>query len=246
MPKSIVDAFDDFFEMIPAISESLKLEVYNLRYQVYCLETGFEDSARHPDHIEKDEFDDSSIHYLIRHKRLNTYAATTRLILPDAKEPERLFPIEIHSQIDNHAALENIARCKLGEVSRFCVSKEFKNRKKEAGTLTGISADHDDYFSEDERRSFPHITIALIACLIKISAEHDIQYWFAVMEPALLRFLSTLGIHFTHIGPLTEYHGKRQPSVIKVSDLLDGVEKKHPELWDMLTLRGLYADAFKA
>ncbi len=244
MPKSIMDIFDDFFEIVPAATEDLKLESYKLRYQVYCLETGFEDPVRHPTCMEKDEFDHHSIHYLIHHKRLNTFAATTRLILPDYNNPETLFPIELHSQIDNHDVLANIPRTKLGEVSRFCVSRAFKNRKKEAGTLTGNPSNDACSFSDDERRIFPHLTIALIASLVKISAEHDIQYWYAVMEPALLRFLSTLGISFIHIGPLTNYHGKRQPSVIKVSHLLNGVANRHPELSDMLTLRGKYVGSF--
>jgi len=231
--------------MVPADSEPLLNEVYKLRYQVYCLETGFEDPARYPDHMEQDEFDGSSIHYLIHHKRLGTFAATTRLILPDSEAPERLFPIELHCQIDDRVALENIQRPKLGEVSRFCVSKDFKNRKKEARTLAGIGSDHEDHFSCDERRTFPHITLALIASLVKISAEHDIHFWYAVMEPALLRFLNALGIRFTTIGPLTDYHGKRRPCIIKVSHLLEGVSYKNHELWDMLTRRGRYSDSFK-
>lgn len=242
---NIADAFDDFFEMVPANTGRLRQEVYRLRYQVYCIETGFEDPARHPLQLEYDEFDDDSIHYLIRHKRSNTYAATTRLILPNAENPLQAFPIELHSQIDNQAALENVPRLKLGEVSRFCVSKEFKRRKKEIGTLAGISADTEDHFTEDERRSFPHITLALIACLVKISAKHDIEYWYAVMEPALLRFLSALGIHFTQIGPLTDYHGKRQPGIIRVGDLLDGVAEKNYEIWQMLTFRGQYVQSSK-
>jgi N-acyl amino acid synthase of PEP-CTERM/exosortase system len=240
MPN-IIDTFDHFFEMVPAVSEPLLQEVYKLRYQVYCIETGFEDPTSHPGQIEYDEFDSNSIHYLIRHKRFNTYAATTRLILPDTLHPEKLFPIELHTQIDNHTALEKIPRTKLAEVSRFCVSKDFKKRKKESGTLTGVSQELDVCFTEDERRTFPHITIALIACLIKMSAEYNVEYWFAVMEPALLRFLSTLGIHFTQIGPLVDYRGIRQPSVIKVSYLLDGVAGKHPELWEMLTMRGEFS-----
>jgi N-acyl amino acid synthase of PEP-CTERM/exosortase system len=244
MPKSIIDAFDEYFKMIPANTDQLLREVYNLRYHVYCIETGFEDPTRHPDFAEYDEFDKQSIHYLILHKHSNSYAATTRLILPDMDNPDSLFPVELHSEITAADILKDVPRLRLAEVSRFCVSKDFKRRNKESGTLTGIGPEFEENISEDERRTFPHITIALIACLVKISAEHEIDYWYAVMEPALLRFLSTLGIHFTNIGPLTEYHGKRQPCIIKVSYLLEGVAKKNPELWHMLTMRGLYANSF--
>ncbi len=241
MEQTVLDSFNQYFEMVPALSDELKNEVYKLRFQVYCNETHFEDPLQHPGEMEYDEFDEISIHYLVRHRKTNTFAATTRLILPDHNNPDKLFPIEIHSKIDNHDLLNKIPRNKLAEVSRFCVSKEFKRRKYDKeDSLTGIHDNSIALISEDERRTFPHITIALIACQIRISKEHDIHYWFAVMEPALLRFLSTLGIRFTSIGPITEYHGKRKPGVIKVSDLLNGVSQKNPPLWNMLTNNGQY------
>jgi N-acyl amino acid synthase of PEP-CTERM/exosortase system len=85
---------------------------------------------------------------------------------------------------------------------------------------------------------FPYLTIALFTCLIKMSEENDIYYWYAVMEPALIRYFSSLGIYFVGIGPLVDYHGIRQPCMIKVSDLLDGVAKKDLSLWDMMTNKG--------
>lgn len=241
MNLEVLQAFNQYFEMVPALSDELKNKVYQLRFQVYCNETNFEDPTQHPGEVEYDEFDKHSIHYLIRHRKSNTYAATTRLILHDHLNPEKLFPIELHCTIDNLEPLNGIARNKVAEVSRFCVSKEFKRRKHDRiKTLTGLHEDNIDYITEEERRSFPHITIALIAGQIRISEEKNIHYWYAVMEPALLRFLSALGIHFTSIGPIIEYHGKRKPCIIKVSDLLTGVLEKNPPLWTMLTNNGQY------
>lgn len=238
MSSNILDSFNEYFEMVPAISDELKNEVYKLRYQVYCLETGFEKTDDHPAGIEIDEYDSHSIHYLIRHRKSNVFAATTRLILPDKTNPDKLFPIEKFTQFDNADVMEGIPRDKLAEASRFCVSKEFKRRKNEAGTLTGISHKWEIDFTEDERRVFPHLTIALFACLIKMSDDNNIHYWYAVMEPALIRFFTTLGIYFIGIGPIADYHGKRQPCKIKVSDLLEGVSNKNTGLWEMMTNRG--------
>ena len=239
MSQAILEAFNQYFEMVPALSDELKREVYKLRFQVYCKETDFEKVEEHSDGLEYDEFDDQSIHYLIRHRKTNVYAATTRLILPEHNEPEKLLPIELHSVIDNYGPLKDIPRSKLAEVSRFCVSKEFKRRKYDkADTLTGIHEESIQFITEEEKRTFPHLTIALIASQIRISEQQDIHYWYAVMEPALLRFLSVLGIRFTGIGPIIDYHGKRKPGVIKVSDLLAGVLRKNPPLWNMLTNNG--------
>ena len=232
------ETFDKYFEIVPAISDDLKKEVYKLRYQVYCIETGFESPDRHADGLEFDEYDEYSIHYLIRHRQSKVYAATTRLILSKGSNSSDFFPIEKHCLINELDLLVNMPRAELAEVSRFCVSKEFKRRKKEYGTLTGIGQESEHIFTDNERRVFPHITIALIACLIKMSNKNNIHYWYAVMEPALLRFLSALGIHFKNIGPLSDYHGKRQPCVIKVADLLAGVCEKNVDIWDMLTNNG--------
>ena len=280
MEQTILTAFNQYFKMVPACSDELRMEVYKLRFQVYCNETCFEDPLQHPGEIECDEYDTNSIHYLIYHRKSNAYAATTRLILPNTRDIKKLFPIEVNTTIDNLELLKAIPRNKLAEVSRFCVSKEslfpievnttidkpellkviprnklaevsrfcvskgFKRRKYDkANSLTGISEDFVEKIAVEEKRTFPHITIALIACLIRASEENGIEYWLAVMEPALLRFLSTLGIYFKRIGPMTEYHGKRQPCIIKVSDLLSGVLQKKPPLWDMLTNNGQYGGA---
>lgn len=237
---AIIDIFNDYFEMVPAVSDELKNEVYKLRYQVYCIETGFEDPDQYPDGMEVDDYDPHAVHYLIRHRRSGDYAATTRLILPDTLRPEKPFPLEQHFKIDNFAILETIDRQRLGEASRLCVSKAFKRRKNEQNTLVFAACNNRDYFTPHERRVFPHISFALIACLIRACQENDILYFFGTLEPAWFRFLSSSGIHFNKLGPLIDYRGERWPGIIKVSDLLDGVAAKNTELWNMLTNKGRY------
>lgn len=236
--NDIVDHFDQYFEMVSATSDELKKEAYKLRYQVYCIENNFESSSHFPDKMEFDEFDERSIHYLIRHRKSGAYAATVRLIIPDANNPKKLFPVEQYCEIDNYAAMDPINREHLGEASRLCVSKEFKKRRSEANTLAAIGPDRQNFFTLDERRSFPHISFALIASLIKACYENDIYYFLGSLEPAWFRFLSAAGINFTKIGPLTDYHGDRWPGVIKVTDLLDGVANKNLDIWNLLTNKG--------
>ncbi|MDO9425138.1 MAG: PEP-CTERM/exosortase system-associated acyltransferase [Methylobacter sp.] len=231
--------FNKYFEMIPAISDELKHEVYKLRYQVYCVEMGFQNPEEFPEGIEFDEYDPHSSHYLIRHRGLGIYIATTRLILPDANNREKPFPMEKHSQIDNVNLLKTMPRHNLAELSRFCVSKEFRRRKNEQQLLTTIDAvDLEIIFEQEEKMISSHLTLALFACAIKMSSENNIHYWYAIMEPALMRVFSALGIHFVGIGPLVDYHGLRQPCVIKVDELLDSVAKKDLNYWNMLTNNG--------
>ncbi len=238
--NDIVDHFDQYFEIVPAISDELKNEVYKLRYQVYCIENNFESPSQFPDEMEFDDFDQRSVHYLIRHRRSGDYAATVRLILPDAINPEKLFPLEQYCEIDNHTIMQPIDRKYLGEVSRLCVSKAFKKRKNEAYTLAAIGSDRQEYFSLEEKRTFPLISIALIACTVKASFENDIHYSYGTMEPPWFRLVSALGINFIKIGPLVDYHGERWPAVIKVTDMLDRVAEKNPAIWNLLTNKGCF------
>lgn len=246
MTNYIIDHFNEYYEMLPAISNELKHEVYKLRYQVYCIENEFLNSENYPDDLEFDDFDQHSVHYLIRHRRSGDYAATVRLILPDANDPEQFFPIEQYCEINNFAVMQSIARKSLGEASRLCVSKTFKRRKNEAHTLAAIGSNWKDYFTPDEKRTFPYLSFALIACLIRACHDNNINYFFGTLEPAWFRFLSASGINFTKIGPLMDYHGARWPGVIKVTDLLDGVAEKNLDMWNFLTDYGRLEQALAA
>ena len=101
MPSDLITAFNEYFELIHADTDALRMQVYQLRYQVYVLETGFEseadclrghDESGKPIHWEMDEFDNRSDHYLLRHRRTGVYAATARLILPMSMMRRRTAP----------------------------------------------------------------------------------------------------------------------------------------------------------
>lgn len=232
---SILDSFNFYFEMIPANTEELKQEVYKLRYQVYCLEKYFENPEEHPDGLETDEYDQYSCHYLIRHRETGLYMATTRLILPNSG----IFPMEANSEIDNTAFLRHVNRNHLAELSRFCVSKQFRRRANERDLIVTNDTD-ESRNSPREKASSASITLSLFACAIQMSAEHNIRYWCALIEPTLKRVVESYGIYVTQIGPLVEHHGKRMPCAIKVNDLLLGAAEKNIEYWGMLTNNGQF------
>ncbi|MDD1642791.1 MAG: PEP-CTERM/exosortase system-associated acyltransferase [Methylococcaceae bacterium] len=235
---NIVDHFDRYFQIVPAISDELKNEVYKLRYQVYCIENEFLNSEDYPNDLEFDDYDQHSVHYLIRHRKSGICAATTRLILPNTNNLEKPLQIETYSRIDNVNPLKTMSRHKLAELSRFCISKQFRQRKYEQHLLCNDAKLLEATFSQNEKRSLSYLMLALFACAIKMSAENNIHYWYAIMTPALNRVVSTLGIHFTEIGPFVDFHGLRRPYVIKVDDLLDSVAEKNLDYWNMLTNRG--------
>jgi N-acyl amino acid synthase of PEP-CTERM/exosortase system len=231
MPNKAIPSFHDFFEMVPVTTDAQKEAAYRLRYHVFCLETGLWNSKEYPDGLEYDEYDQVSEQYLIRHRKTGVYAATTRLIL----NPELPFPTERYAaRIDRQDLLEGIPRQNIAEASRFCICDTFKRRHGEKHSLVGLNRDIQNDSGEHERRSYPHLMFALIACLLRTSKARGITHWFAFMELPFIRLLKLLGITFIHIGQPAYCHGFRYPCIIALSSLLDGVREKSPDMYNLL------------
>lgn len=241
MNNDLKAAFDHYFEMVHADTDALREEVFRLRYQVYVSETGFERAEDHPEGLERDAFDPRADHYLLRHRRTGLYAATARMILPDAGNPSSRLPMELHCPIHPGAGIEDPSeRMRLGEVSRFAVSKAFKRRLGEAGTAAGISEPCGVAFEADERRILPHISLGLLAVELRSMHKHGLIYCYAVMESALHRLISRFGLTFHPIGPLVDYHGQRLPCLGRVHEFLPNIKRVAPPLWDLMTDGGRY------
>lgn len=263
--RELLDAFSRYFEVILVDSDDLRERVFKLRYQVYCVETRFEDESAFPNEMESDAYDAKSAHALLRHRDTGWWAGTVRLVLPNPTSPDDRYPVEIACgnvfSADRRGPIE-LPRSTAAEVSRFAVSKEFRRRHKEYLSPTGIGEDtefdrrvyqpandshagnrddqrgDDRRTKDDERKVVPHITLGLIQGLISMSAVNDVTHWAAAMEPTLLRLLTRLGIYFQHVGDTVEYHGKRQPCVANVTNMLATVREQRPDVWAVLTLNG--------
>ena len=222
MTINLLDTFDNYFDIIIANNDELKNEAYKLRYQVYCVENMFLNPNEYPDKLESDEFDKNSIQYLVIHRKSGNFIATVRLILPDSHNPNGLFPLEQHCDINKMALSQQINRKNLAEVSRFCITKTFTRRS----------------FTLGKKQNFPYITIALINCIIKASHENNIDYLYGIVDHSVIRFASKLGVNFTKIGPQTDYHGIRWPTVIKITDAVDYIAEKNQDIWNIITNKG--------
>ena len=246
--KDLCAQFYEYFEVLPADTEVLLHEVFQLRFQVYCVETGFErkeDCRREVKEdreiwLETDEYDHRAVHYLVRHRRTGLCAATVRLVLPNDNDINDPYPIENHCLLDDPVKDPDI-RKHLAEISRFAVSREFKKRRGEAKRLAGISEETEIYFEPNERRILPHMTVGLFAGIVRMSYSHNITHWYAVMEPALLRLLRLFGIRFVPIGPDVDYHGLRRPCLAEVKKVLPNMRRVNSDVWDLITDYGKYA-----
>ena len=229
--------FQKHFEVLTAVSGPLVEQAQALRYQVYCLETGFEDASRFPDGRERDDFDCRSVHGLIRCRATGEALATVRLVLSDSSDGTAPFPMEACRGLPPllAASAAPSGRSSLAEISRFAISKEAVARFHTvlAGQGAGNSASR-----LGGGGMIPCLTLGLFQAIVRMSADHGVSQWCAVMEPSLLRLLTRFGIFFETLGGLVDYHGRRQPCLGAVDEVLGGIYHHRREVWGMITLEG--------
>lgn len=244
MQENWLSSFNQYFEIVPADTAQLIEQVMALRFQVYCVEHSFEDPTTFRNGLEQDQFDQRAVHSLIRY--LNSESkegtvATVRLVLADSRNPREIFPIEgccpISPEIKSDISL-NFEREQIAEISRFAVSKQFRRRLGEAKTSHGISAGQNGLDDMDGRRLIPHVTLGLFQAIVQMSAKNHIKLWYAVMESQLLRLLRRFGIRFTPIGEPVNYHGLRVPCIGPVDEVMSGIQRECPAVWEFITQQG--------
>lgn len=224
------------FHVYVNISSDKKLldEAYRLRYQVYCREHAFENPEQFSDGREYDADDKRSVHSLLVHSATGAVAGTVRLVLPVRPPPAHGgLPIDRLISDDVRGELDRLPRQTLAEVSRFAVSREFRQRLGDQKTLLGDFLPETIDHSNVHRRRIPNLCLGLIGALVHNSEDLGITHWCAEMEPTLLRMLRTLGIEFQPLGPLIDYHGLRQPCFIHVESMLDRVWAKRPDVYEL-------------
>src|SRR5689334_2829882 len=213
------------FDVVRADTPALLDRVYELRYQVYCVENPFEDPAENPGGREIDAEDDRAAHVLLIHRESGEAAGTARVILPDRR---RALPIQSVLDAGGRRLFAHLPTHTVGEVSRFAVPKAFRRRRGEARYADiGIN----EPTAAPEQRVMPFITFGLFRGIVGVCLESGLSHMTAVMEAPLIRLLKRFGLDFHALGGLVEYHGLRQPCVARVFDLIDQVRDENGTLW---------------
>ncbi|WP_273208497.1 PEP-CTERM/exosortase system-associated acyltransferase [Marinobacter subterrani] len=245
--EDVSTIFNSVFNVELATSQEAINKVFEIRYQVYCIDRPFEDPNCFADKREHDAYDLRSAHALIRHRMTGDSVATVRLVMAGDNPDQADFPMEapcIH-RMNQHAqeAFAGARRDKVAEISRMAVSREFRRRLNEDESGTGISDFVCYSDSENGKRAMPYISLGLFAGILQMSVRHGITHWIAVMEPAQLRLLKRFGVEFDHVGPLIEYHGRRRPAFTEAASLIEGIRRRRPDVWSLITDNGRYLPA---
>ncbi len=216
------EQFNDQFDIVLASNDSLRNEVYRIRYAVYCEELGYESSDKFPDRLEMDSFDQNSIHCLLRHKATGLWAGCVRLVLPSYGVNGLAFPCEkLFGSFSQQT--ESFPLNSVGEVSRLAVPSSFRRRTDERQSAYGINKN----LSPTEignRRQFPIIPMSLYLAASSVALNHELEYVITVMEPRLARHLRYFGIHFEKISDFIDFNGKRALFLISRQNLLENIK----------------------
>lgn len=242
----LYESFRQDFEIITADTNELLDQAFRFRYQVLCIEKRLPDfDFRHyPNRLEKDDYDSHSAHILLRHRSSNEFIGTVRLILADTMRPQKKFPIELHGRLDPGLCdIQALPRRQMAEISRFLITEQFDRRK--GNRREWLGSNHNVINKEQDQRTGDrrfgmNIALALVACVMKMSANHGIRYWFSIMDPALNRLLGFYGLGFDPIGPPVNYHGIRRSYHARVDNVMTKIYDRHREVWEFVTEHGSY------
>jgi N-acyl amino acid synthase of PEP-CTERM/exosortase system len=196
---------------------------YQLRYQVFCLETGYEDPAQFPDGQEKDEWDDDAAHFIVKERGSGQWVAAMRLILPSAQNLpiEKRAPIETSLRRDQkHSA----------EISRLCMVGHYRRR------LQGRAMPCDNPSSDEKRKPgavqaeiirqqrTAEILQALLKAAVAVSCEKAIAYWYMLTTRGLAKVAgSVLPMDMREAGPSCFHRGERFPFLVDVGQVMSGL-----------------------
>jgi N-acyl amino acid synthase of PEP-CTERM/exosortase system len=223
-----VEMFRNLLDVVLVDSDEMLDRAFRLRFQVYCLERGFEDLAEYPDGRERDADDHRSVHSLLLDRASGSAVGTVRLILPRRNGGLPVFKV-IGA---NALAGVGLPLGATAEVSRFAVAKAFRRQLEEGWRPRQGSA---PMVGDGRGPALQLLTFGLIHAVVMMSAFGGISHIVAMMEPALLRLLGRLGIAFHPLGLPVEHHGIRQPGWAVMSHLIASIKRCQPELGEIIT-----------
>jgi N-acyl amino acid synthase of PEP-CTERM/exosortase system len=202
-------------------NDQMRREAHRLRHQVYAVENGFE--PPNPEQIERDAYDDRAPHALLYHRAFDEPLGTVRLVLPDRHRAAGSLPLHTVCPPRVLSAAE-LPPERTGEISRFALSKMRFQRLLQ-------SSRQDTPGQDDHRRVLSFACLGLITAVRQIARANGITHVAAVMKPALLRRLESLGLSFHRLHEPVDFHGLRIPCFTPIEQLEAHVQRQRPDLW---------------
>jgi len=232
--------FDKHFEAVLADCEEGKRLHYKIRYQVYCIESGYEDSRAFADGEEKDEWDEHAVHFLVRSKATREWIAAMRLILPDHQGGHPVFQL---CEIDKSIAGKTHGST-TGEISRLCIINSFRRRmppgRPDVNRESMAAHKSAAFYPMRERCKEPLIVLGLFRAAAQFSLEHGIPYWYFLTTSALARMVKRMHVHMLKVGNSCFHNGERHPFLVDMREALETARRGSGAIAQMLDNQTAY------
>jgi N-acyl-L-homoserine lactone synthetase len=113
--------FDERYEVVVACTHVTRRIHHQIRYQVYCVEQGYEDPAQYPNQEEHDAWDEHAVHFLVRERSSGEWIGAMRLIRP----LDGVLPIGMAAQL-HQDSIPAEAQGSAWELSRTCILSDYR------------------------------------------------------------------------------------------------------------------------
>lgn len=182
---------------------------YRIRYQVYCMETGFEDPGEFSDGKEKDDHDGNSVHFAVRDPANGRWIAAMRLVLAG---PGQL-PMEPMCNLEP-VPEDPSRRRQMVEFSRLCVLESHRRHNRDRSLVRVVDGRSGVVSKTVPHPRYPEILLSFIRAVFAWSRENDVRHCYFLINRALARTLKRLNLELTPVGDSCEHRGIRTPYLV--------------------------------
>ena len=228
--SAIGEGFRSRFEVIPALTDTLKDQTYRMRHSVYSEDLGFE--ALRPDGREVDEYDDYATGLLIRHVPSGEFIGCARLIRPRLGALNDTLPFELTcaGALDRELIEANpVPRHRIAEISRLAIISKFRRRKGEAQSPAPLE---ESAFGSGPIPRFPYVLLGLYLGIVALGEHQGVEKLFLLTEPRLAAHLLKIGFEIQQVGGPVEHRGVRVLSMAIVARVIQGLNPQLRPIYD--------------
>lgn len=200
---------DTRFEVVLCDTAESRSIHYQIRYQVYCMETGFEDPEGFSDGKEKDGHDGDSVHFAIRDTASGNWIAAMRLVLAG----EGVLPSE---GMCNLAPVSEtpVRRQQAVEFSRLCVIESHRRHNRDLSLVRIIDGKSGEVSKRVPHPKYPEILLSFIRATFAWSKDNNVRDCYFLINRALARTLKRLNLELKPVGESCEHRGVRTPYLV--------------------------------
>jgi len=241
--KSFYPAYQNTFRVLRADSNALKEIAFRLRYEIFCLENSIDTALKSTlgESLEKDAYDDHSLHYLLYQKSTDEAVGTVRVVLPREDKLLHSFPMQF---ICDHPLLHMEDRVtRFCEISHLCMTKNFRKRPGDGPVLPAYYEQDSDLHLNNSanvhvRRIIPFAPLGLLRAAFEGALDKGLTDCICVLDHEQLYALQRIGLSYRVLGPRLNVRGHQQPVIFNIKHALDNMILQNAPCWEIVSDKG--------